>query len=253
MTGKKKKPRFESEAELASEVAKWLEADGWKLWFEVSEEFGGSRADIVACSGPLTMIVETKRTLSFELLAQCDRWVRKGAANYVMCAVPRLSDLDHRRQSARMLATSWSNEHGISVLEMPKIEGTDYSAQILRESVRTKWAPMARPKSDYSIRKSLKHEMRRTRPGTNDGGYVTDFSRTCDKVRKLVKKRGGKAPVREIVDSIKHHYANPQTARARLRKLTEEGVVYGLAIEREGRTPFFVAVDNPEPRVKKML
>ena len=116
---------FENEAALAKAAVSYLLADGWDCYFEVSRNGHGGRADIVATSGPLTAIIETKMSLGFGVLAQCERWVRGSASNFVIAAVP---EPKNTHGYARGFAKRAAKDRGIGIWEVPPPrEAADYS------------------------------------------------------------------------------------------------------------------------------
>lgn len=231
--------KFKGEAELAETAVAYLLADGWDCYFEVAPNGYGNRADIVAVSGPITAIVETKMSLGFGVLAQCDRWVRKGAANYVLAAVPVARDSD-----GRSFAKRCARDRGIGVWEVPYPTDDDYRFH-MRDRMGLEC--FHRPRPALSIRKHLLPEMKtQAKPGTRHGGYVTPFTVTCESVRRYLRKEGRPVPVREVVKNLNHHYCNDASARSRLRLLAEEGIIPGLSITREGRIPYFVLTEEAQ-------
>lgn len=108
--------RLQTEAMLAAEIIGWLELEGWETYSEVTSPSGQERADIVAVrtlpSGEKNVaVIECKRELTFELLAQAKKWkgtcqtrgvrgalggrLRVRAAGAELAVARRLVDDDH--------------------------------------------------------------------------------------------------------------------------------------------------------------
>ncbi len=75
-----------TEAELAAGIVAWLQDRDWQVYQEVRPGYSGPRADIVATHGPVIWVVETKTSLSMELVGQALRW--KPYANKVSIGIP---------------------------------------------------------------------------------------------------------------------------------------------------------------------
>lgn len=73
------------ETDLYLPVKKWLEDRGWDVYAEVTGV--GGRADIVGRQGRVTLNIELKLQLSFDLLGQAID--RKNYFNYVYIAIPK--------------------------------------------------------------------------------------------------------------------------------------------------------------------
>lgn len=211
-----------SEAELAAVVTAWLDQMGYETYAEVAEGRGaGRRADIVAVRGPITMIVETKTTLSLSLLEQCARWL--GAANYVIACCP------FTRNS--WAASDYARLRGFGLWLVSGVYGEDVSSARVDE-VR---APRLWRHIHAPVRRLLRPEHRRHAPsGSAGGGYYTPFRATCDRLRELVRRHPG-VTLKDAMNQIEHHYVSIQSARSCLPGRIREGLVPGVVIKEDGR------------------
>lgn len=78
------------------------------------------------------------------------------------------------------------------------------------------------PKLNEKIRReviteSLKVEQKDSIAGSAGGGYVTDYSLTVERIRKLLREKGP-LTIQNIVDSIEHHYVSRASAIQTLKK-----------------------------------
>ena len=68
-----------SEADMAARVVAHLESEGYEVFHEVTlgdwKDGVAPRADIVATRDSSIITVECKKVLSFEVLAQAERWL----------------------------------------------------------------------------------------------------------------------------------------------------------------------------------
>lgn len=190
---------FASEQELARQVITWLQDQHWEVYQEVSTGLWGGRADIVAVQGHLSWVVETKRSLSLDLMAQAFDWI--GRANFVSVAVPLGRDSRSRAFATRLL-----HERGIGLIEC------DVAGHVWHKPPRL-CRKVARP-----IRDLLCEAHKTMAPaGSARGGYVTPFALTCRAVQDFVVVNPG-CTMRELVDGIDHHYMRDSTARSCLNR-----------------------------------
>ena len=64
----------------------------------------------------------------------------------------------------------------------------------------------------------------------------TPFKLTCDRVRRYLADHPG-ATIKEVLKDVEHHYSSDASARQHLVNRIEEGVVKGVQLKRDGRTP----------------
>lgn len=222
-----------TEAELAAKVVAWLEG-GFDVYQEVEGVAGV--ADIVAVEivrPKRCWIIETKRTLSLEVLGQAERWKRFEAAHMVSVAVPSA----RRHSKGRHFAEIAAGRFGIGVL----VVGTHEVKERHRKPELTR-----RLHPNYDIRKWLREEHKHyAKAGSAGGGHYTVFKGTCEAARGFVERNPG-CTMRELVAGIDHHYASAKGAVSTLAARIRDGVAKGLLVE-EGR-PLRVWIDTAAKR-----
>lgn len=211
-----------SEQELGQVVVKLLQKEGWTLYYEVQLQELGNRADIVAVRSSTTVIIELKRSLSLDVLAQAIYWSRRKLSNQVWIIIPYLL-LSTRRGKGRRLAEALCREWKVGLFE---VRGFD---QYFQEAVSPENISDTNP---APIREVLQDEHKTwADPGTNRGGHVTKFAMTRERVIAYVQANPG-CTVAELVKAVKHHYSSDRGAGANLLKLTRNGLIKGLRCER---------------------
>lgn len=208
-----------NEAALGRIVVQGLLAEEWDVYQEV--EAFGRRADIVALRDPIVMVVELKTCVSFDLLEQCCRWVGY-AHNVVACVPPTRGGAMAARVFGAFGIGLWS------------------AALVGSRSPRCEFQVRASPAFDRradvkSLRSKLRPQHRHVlAAGSPAGGQWTAFKETCEHLRDCVKKSPG-IDLKSAINSIKHHYASSQSARASIVKRIEDGTIRGLRLERVGK------------------
>ncbi len=207
-----------NEAELAAVVVKYLRDFDWDVYQEVQIVSNGAIADIVATQGRLIWVVETKRSLGLSVFGQAHGWVR--FAHRVSAAVPTTRDSQARR-FAREVARSF----GIGILEAA-----------YRRDIYEAVAPKLRRRVDDARLRSSLTEERKTfaAAGNADGKHWSPFQATCNRVRTAVARKPG-ILMKELVETVEHHYASHSSARGSLTKWIETQKIKGVRIQRDGR------------------
>ena len=100
-----KKLTFKSEVKLAEKVIEYLQDLKWEVYQEVT--IHGQIADIVAIQNGLIWIIECKKSLSLDVIAQAEHWTHY--ANYVSVAVPKT----YRNNNGRQFAYKVLKQYGI--------------------------------------------------------------------------------------------------------------------------------------------
>lgn len=205
------------EVELAKMVVDGLIDDGFDVYQEVELPIG--RADIVAKRDHLIWIVETKLTMSLDLIEQAYERVRY--AHLVSVAIPYSKQSRHFAR--RLLAAQ-----GIGLLQISQVGGWDFH--------RINWEPpLLHRKADTSWTKNLCEEQKTcSQAGSKAGGYWTRFRATCRAAARYVSEHPG-CTARELIDGIDHHYYSDSTARSSLIKRIEQGLVAGVMLKRDGK------------------
>lgn len=223
--------RRNPEAALAVPVVDFLRSEGWDVYQEVQAERWTGVADIVAVKGDIVWIVEVKRSLSFELFAQAERW--KTFAHFVSVAVPRRKRRGPawKRQPpdrGREMALRILGMLGIGCLEVSDFDGV----QVRLESGKNEFL------GGYSrqLVAGLKPEHRASAPaGTSRGGHWTAFKATCRALAAVVRANPGISVPAAVRLLEGHHYASDASAIQNLRHWAAKGKVPGVTITRRGR------------------
>ncbi len=223
---------MKSEEELAAHVVEWLQSDGWEVFQEVQLSTYGERADIVARRDGILWAIEVKKSLTFEVIAQARRWI--WWAHHGSIAVPRTKG--GGRNHGRELAFQVCAAERVGIITVGK----------------DSWEPRIRVKQDVApalnrrneiIEKPWVKELNNAltperkdfaKAGNADGRRWTPFQATCEEA--LIKARAHPGiTLKNLVDSISHHYASPSSARGSLAKWIRKGSVKGLEIKEDGR------------------
>jgi hypothetical protein len=61
----------------------------------------------------------------------------------------------------------------------------------------------------------------------------TPWRRTCRLVREYIDRNPAGVPIKDLVESIDHHYADDSVARACIIKYIEDGLIPELGVVRE--------------------
>lgn len=231
-----------SEAELAAGVVAYFQGMEWDIFQEVEGLEG--IADIVAVKKPITMVVETKQSLTIEVIYQAHRW--KQFANRVFVAVPK----PQRFAPSRRFAYEVCKHFGVGLLECTP-SYTKGEPPHVSEIVT---GALNRSIVKDGIIKFLRPEHKRfAKAGAAGGGHFTPFKMTCEELRyAVVKKPGG--TMKEIIDSIHHHYSTPGSARSSLAHWITAGKVPGVRLENvAGKTCLYPAeIEGEGPRARQV-
>lgn len=234
-----------SEADLSKKVVSWLESEGWTVYQEVSifdKSNYGARADIVAVRDSIVWVIECKLTLSFEVIAQAERWL--GYAHMVSVAVP-----EAKASLGRSAAIRAATALGIGMVNVKRlwpIEDDRICPVVIRSALPHR--PHINPALLDSLREGHKtHAL----AGGNRGGQYTRFKETLGELRAFAEKHPG-CTLRSALQTIPHHYSSVSSGVAAIQKLASKGLLKGgLAVrfagpdERGAR--LYVAVDGDAP------
>lgn len=215
---------------MAEKVVEYLREWKWEVYQEV--DCGGNVADIVAMQGPIAWVIETKLSFSLDLIGQARDW--KGFANRISVATP-------------MLKRGGNYKRNVVVKEMMAYYGFGQLVVTDRQPhVRETVGPRTHRKLiDNRVRDSL-HEAQKTfaKAGTQ-GGRWTPFKQTCIHIRQVVARQPG-IGLKELIDTIDHHYSKDSSARACISRLARQGVIEGIVCKREGRKLAFYLPEREE-------
>jgi hypothetical protein len=210
-----------SEVELARVVVGYLRENQWDVYQEV--QVSNWVADIVAVNGRLVWVIETKRSLTFDVVDQAVRWQRY--SNYVSVAVPP------SYSKGRHFAYRVCKKFGIGALSVsgPMVDRPDGN---VREQVISR---LNRKAMVHRIHDRL-YPAHRTyaEAGNAQGRRWSPFRETCDRVRLAVERQPG-ITMKELIDGIETHYASTASAKSAIAKWVRRGAVAGVRYEVEGR------------------
>lgn len=205
-----------TEAALAAWLVQWLRDQLCDVYQEV--QVRGSRADIVALHGPVVHVIEVKTAMSWALLEQAIYW--QHLANRVSVAVP----FPGRHVRGRHSLRQFLKYKGIGLYYIGhRIISQELPGQLYRK-VRVD-----------RIRNSLCEEQKTYAPAGNaENQYYSPFKRTTDRLRAFLQENPG-AVIKEIVDSVGHHYASDASAKSALSHWVRNDKVPGVISRRDGR------------------
>ena len=209
-----------TEAELAKKVITFLEDMKWNVWQEVTVDGGGSRrADIVAKQGNIIWVIECKTCLNLKVIEQAYHWRKK--ANQVSIAIwyhPRSYKFNH-------FVKDILDRYGIGLMTFCK-HSTNACPTVLM--------PTNLSRVNTQILKSvlLTENKHMGISGSKDNSYDTPFKRTCRRIQDLV--RGNPMSLKDIIESISHHYANDRSARCCIARYVKTGVIDFLVQDENG-------------------
>jgi hypothetical protein len=211
---------FKTEEELAGRVVGWLQAQRWETFHEVQMASYGRRADIVARCGPHLWVVETKRSLTFDVIEQALKW--HSWADLVSVAVPSA------KRSG--MAARFCEFLGVGLIVVPK-ENYSHPQDVVAPRLQRMHGRISK-RHDW-LERALTEEHKASAPGNARSEYYTPFRRTCQELKSIVDKNQGGIAMSAAIKSIPHHYASDKSAICSLTKWIREGKVDGIDIDPE--------------------
>jgi hypothetical protein len=199
------------ESDLGAVIVRYfLDLDA-EVYQEVS--WGGSRADLVAVTGPALHVVECKASFGLLVLHQAFDW--RQYAHRVSIAVPHIS----------AFGETICRELGIGAYTVRVGEGR------VTELVRPRF--QRRIPSAARLRKALCEEQKTyAAAGSADGRFWSPFKATCEAMRNAAAASPG-LTLRQMVAAIKHHYYSDQNAASSLCQWIRRGKVPGIVLSNE--------------------
>ena len=223
-----------TEEDLAKAVVDWLKGQHWDVYQEVA--YRGSIADIVATNGPALWVIECKKVLSMDLVAQAWGWTHDAHLVSIATMKPR------QIRKASYFIHHILREHRIGMLHIDQRYDGD---PLVETSTEPK---MNRPKHS-DLRAALCEEQKDFAPAGNArGSRWTPFQETIRKVQACVAEYPG-VTFKNLMTHIDHHYASDASARVSLRHWIRAGVIEGIELRQEGRALTLwpaKKVDGPE-------
>lgn len=220
-----KKKLFSSERELAECIVIWLTANGWEVFKEVKPEKMSAIADIVAKRNDKIWIIETKLVYGSKVLEQAYNWLEY--ADFVSIAVPRMS-------KSNVVLEFFIKEKGIGRFWVSPSFDESTSHGYVHLNLNPK---VNEPKYD-NVKRSLREEHKLTIAGSLSGEAFTPYKATIKAVKEHLVKNGP-STIHSIVDNIKHHYSNRNSAINTLSKrLIEVEDEYKVIFDNNGTKLF---------------
>lgn len=184
----------------------------------------------MAVRGPILWAIETKTSLSFEVVAQARRW--RHYAHLASVCVP--ATRRNSRDLGREFALRVCEAEGVGVLTFDPQRG---ESERIRVDVGPR--PVRRPLTER-LRAALHQEQKTAAPaGSNRGGYWTPWQRTCREIVARVKGQPG-ITIAALLEGLEHHYASHASARGSILKWAEGGRIKGVRVSRaDGKPRFF--------------
>ncbi|MFG0330729.1 MAG: hypothetical protein ACF8PN_12640 [Phycisphaerales bacterium] len=226
-------PSF-SEQDLAAHVVSWLERQGWDVYQEVKAgPFEGRIADIVAVRGAVVWVVECKRSLNLQVIAQADDWpvVRRSIA------IPALRV--KRKDRLRAFAERACARFEIGVLEVGL---TGSVVRRVPAPIRRAWLETSR-----KLREQLDTEHKSTAPaGLAAGPRWTPYRRTMREALRVIRERPG-ITIAELMSVLEsHHYPTDFTARRAIARSLDEHEEWCFVERSLGGPRFYHLDDRPD-------
>src|SRR3990172_7170706 len=212
-------PRWPStEQEMAAPLLSYLRDLHWEVYQEVQIATYGHVADLVATQGRLVWILEVKRSLTFALIEQAERWT--ASAHYVSVVCPEVNHQNAGRQLARRTLRSLGL--GLFSLTASSLEETE-QPRLHRHANATR------------IRQVLT-EAHKTfaRAGNSDSLRLTPFTATCRSIADAVARQPG-LTIKELLSQVNTHYQSTATARSCIAHLASVGKIRGVRVERDAK------------------
>lgn len=219
-------------------MVSWLTEWKWDVWQEVSPNRSDDRADIVAVRDRRVMVVEAKKSLTFDVIYQADRW----SAHYRAVVVPYARPSEGRALAGRVcewlglgLYEAYIWDHDVKETIPPRLH-----RQYHASSTRMIEALADFPRSYVAA-------------GSPTGGHWSKYRGTMDRVWAYVKANPG-CTVRDVVKDVKHHYASPQSAVSAIPKWLTTIEKDRFRVEVDGRTlRLYVVVGTGPMREKNQV
>lgn len=201
------------EQDLAMCVQHWLIEEGYDVYPEAQIGKRGPRADLIAAKPPFCWVIETKTSMSLQLLEQAMRWQQAGAL-YTSVAVPK--PRRDRRQAFcwhSLVVDQFCRSQGLGLILVDVAQST-VSEVIEPKLLRHNYARSKR------ILQGLDYDMQRYLPGSQSKeGYSTPANRTITHALDYLRMHSP-CGIDELVSSIKSHMrVRSKTRQFLLQKL----------------------------------
>lgn len=220
------KPEPIKETDLAAKVVQWLQCHHWDVYQEVGH--CGRVADIVCKQGPVLWVIECKTSLGLNVIDQAYDW--RSFAHRVSVAVPAPPQ-GKRPPRSRGIARYILRTFEIGLLIVSGASYTSFEDSQVMEELH---APLHR-RIIGGLADDLRAEQKTwAKAGSADGNHWTPFKATCREVQRYVADHDG-CTLKEMVDSVNHHYASTASAKGSLSTWIQQGAIKGVSAARDGK------------------
>lgn len=201
------------ETELGPPVLDWLAQQQYADRYQ-EVACRGDSVDIVATQARRVLVVELKKVLGLDVIAQAERWLP--FAHHVYVATPPAA-----RPGMAYRVCEWL---GLGVLTV--MPGT-------ATPVRVAMPARLRRRIDDRLLRCLREEQKTFAPAGSSGGRRWSlWQSTCREIVREVHALPG-IELKALCDRIKHHYNSTKHARENLRVWLDRGAVEGVELRRE--------------------
>lgn len=213
-----------SESDLGPPLINWLEADGWEVFQEVQVMRDGPRADVIAVRNRQVWVFELKKRLGLDVIEQAAYWTRYA---HFSSAVVATSKYGHRTGLIYEVC-EWKR---IGVIEVIEPSGWRGDAPLRHRTA----PPLHRRARAGKVLDRLRPQHKTFAPAGNDQSkHWSPYRETCHQLELLVRANPG-VLLMDAINSIKHHYANPASAKSSLAKWIQEGKLPAIESRVEGQ------------------
>lgn len=207
------------EIQLAQEIVYFLKDMKWEVYQEV--KVPGGVIDIVGIRDNISWIIETKCSLSLQLLEQI--YQRRYMANYISIATPCF-----KNTKGHFAAGIFLRNCGIGYLQAEFMYGiTEIIAPKLFRIKRSLGVNV----KEYLVEQQKNY----ANAGNSDGRYWTPFKETCKNITNYITKNPG-CTIKELIDNINHHYHSSSTAKSSINAWIREGIINNIRREKSGQS-----------------
>lgn len=212
-----------TEVEIGKLVIPEIQGCGWTVYEEV--EVVSGVADIVAEKEGWYWCVELKTSLSLSLLDQAMERQRWGEFNFVSVAHPSktISHAAHELLRQRGIGEIRVNQQRTVTFKEPR------------------FTRIKRTKNRSQMLQSLERYKKVSDAGCPGALRWTPFKQTCLYVEKYLRSVGGKAPWKEVMEHVDHHYHGNGYS---LVTAVRSGFVKNIELEKIGGRVYLAIVDQ---------
>jgi hypothetical protein len=216
--------KWDSEKELAKAIVDELRASGWTVYPELKDiDIVASKPDETRTRGLRVIGIECKKHFNLTVLAQAFGKKRYVDEMYVGVSQGWKNNENFGCQIAK--------KFGLGVYFVQKY--FSYREKTAQYKVKLEVEAELFPRKTSSIEKLFDPEAETfAEAGQAGGKQWSVFKKTSLLITNFVKDNSGKT-LKEVVDSIPHHYKSAAGARTTLKKLILKGVIENVRYEND--------------------